>query len=132
MAYHLRLTKHPDRLNDKHYLIIEDWLELIKQGKQLCVNKMIDMCQDLYKNGMETRFKKHLFGPVYELKSRTALGGARVYFFVGENEAILVHAECKKEDRATTQLLNDVANVVMAYEGKSETKENMLNYKKEG
>ena len=132
MSYRLRLTKHPNKLSNERYLIVQDWLELIEQGKQLCVNKMIEMCRDLYENGMETRFKKHLFGPVHELKSRTSLGGARVYFFAGEAEAVLVRAECKKEDEATVQLLNDVASVLSAYESKSDIRKDMLNVHKKG
>lgn len=113
----LRLCKHPDRLNAERFLLIEDWLELIRKGKQGCVNKMIEMCSDLHLNGLETRFKKHLFGPVYELKSRTPIGGARIYFFViEEQQCVLVHAECKKEDKADVGLLNDVADIVAAYE----------------
>lgn len=66
---------------------------------------------------MDTRFKKHLFGPVFELKSRTANGGARVYFFATNSEEfVLVRAECKKENKASDLLLNDVADVLDAYE----------------
>jgi hypothetical protein len=114
------LCKHPDRLEAKRFLLIDDWLELIAKGKQGCVNKMIEMCKDLHQNGLGTRFKKHLFGPVYELKSRTPLGGARVYFFVtDQNEYVLVHAECKKEKQADIHLLNDTAEVVTAYESET-------------
>lgn len=87
------------------------------QSKKDCVSKMIEMCKDLRANGMETRFKRHLFGPIFELKSRVSSGGARVYFFVTEtDEYVLVRAECKKEDKASVLLLNDVADVLDAYE----------------
>jgi hypothetical protein len=116
----LRLCNHPDRLAAKRFLLIEDWLELIAKGKQGYVNKMIEMCKDLHEQGLETRFKKHLFGPAYELKSRTPLGGARVYFFVtDQNDYVLVHAECKKENQANMNLLNDVAEVITAYESET-------------
>jgi hypothetical protein len=126
----VRLCHHPDHLHAEHYLLLQDWLNLIEQGKQACVDKMIEMCQDLYLNGLETRFKKHLFGPVYELKRRTPIGGARVYFFsTNQDEFVLVHGECKKESKADIGLLNDVADVLEAYERKMPR---LLNPIKEG
>lgn len=65
------------------------------------------MISDLQANGMNSRYKKHLGGPIYELKSRAEEGGARVYFFqISQTEFALCRAECKTEDAASAALLN--------------------------
>ncbi len=78
---------------------------------------MIEMTADLYLHGLDSRFVKHLFSAVFELKSRTADGGARVYFIATENqEFVLARAECKQQDTASVELLNDTADILMALE----------------
>jgi hypothetical protein len=78
----LRLAFHPQHLDKEHPLLIEDWLELIESGKQGCVNAMVDMCSDLHTYGDACRFIKKFSGiPIWELKTRTSIGDARVYFF---------------------------------------------------
>lgn len=113
----LRLCKHPNRVGAARPLLLEDWLGLVARGKQACVNKMVQMCADLHRHGRNSRYIKKFAGPVWELKDRTHQGGARVYFFITpEREFVLVHAECKNEDAADTALLEDLAEVVEAYE----------------
>ncbi len=114
--HQLRLSKHPKR-QSKRYLIIQDFLNLSQQGKIKCLNKMIEMTSDLYLYGLDSRYVKHLFSSVFELKSRTVDGGARVYFIATENqEFVLTRAECKKQDTASIDLLNDTADILVALE----------------
>jgi hypothetical protein len=54
--------------------LIADLQALVKRSKQLSVNKMIGMIEDLQDQGMDSRFVKHLAGPVHELKARTPEG----------------------------------------------------------
>ena len=54
---------------------------------------------------------------MHELKKRASDGGARVYFLREENSFILVHAECKKENRASEALLIDALAILEAREG---------------
>jgi phage-related protein len=69
--------------------------------------------------GLISRYIKHFGGPVHELKDRTRDGGARVYFIATSNdEFILVHAECKRENAADTRPLEHVADVLEAFEHK--------------
>jgi phage-related protein len=76
---------------------------------------MINMMDDLRQNGRESRYVKHLGGPLFELKTRTSDGGARVYFFrLNEDCFVLVRAEVKKENEASEPLLSDVLDVIEA------------------
>lgn len=73
------------------------------------------MMDDLLENRRESRYVKHLMGPLYELKTRTGDGGARVYFFrLNKDSFVLVRAEVKKENEATETLLSDVLDVIEA------------------
>lgn len=78
---------------------------------------MIEMCTDLHRHGEACRYIKKFSGvAIWELKKWTQIGGARVYFFwTTKGEVVLVHAECKKENKADTRLLNEVAEVILAY-----------------
>jgi phage-related protein len=108
---------HPDRLNRKQPVIIEDLLALIEQSKIICVRKMIDMLRDLRDHGLDSRYSKHLFDAVYELKNRTSDGGARVYFIHGSNNHyFMVHAECKKETQASEWMLAHCLEILEALE----------------
>jgi phage-related protein len=105
---------HPKR-KSKEPLLYEDLLALNAEGKNLSVSRMIAMIDDLRKHGRESRYVKHLGGPLFELKTRTRDGGARVYFFrLNEDSFVLVHAEVKKENEATETLLSDVLDVIEA------------------
>ena len=78
---------------------------------------MIDMTRDLRQHGRKSRYVKHLGGPIYELKTRTPQGGARVYFFRTNTESfVLVRAEVKRENNADTTILDDVAEIIHAFE----------------
>ena len=108
---------HPDRLGEKNPPIIEDLLELIEVGKVICVRKMIEMLRDLKDHGLASRYSKHLFNAVYELKDRTADGGARVYFLHGDHgRFFIVHAECKKESQSSEWMLAHCLEILDALE----------------
>lgn len=73
---------------------------------------MIEMIKDLRLNGMETRYKKHLTGQIFELKDRTNEGAARVYFFQLNNSFVLTRAEVKNQNQANQNLLDYTAEVI--------------------
>jgi phage-related protein len=103
---------HPER----QPLLIEDLLELARQGKMACVSAIIEMIADLYQEAEACRYIKALGGSLFELKKRSPAGGARVYFFRGSQaEFILCHAECKKEAAASARLVNSTATLLLAY-----------------
>jgi hypothetical protein len=114
MQLTVRLAQYPDS-SDGNPPLIEDMLELNRKGQNKCVTAMIKMIADLRENGTETRYLKHLGGSLYELKTRTPVGGARVYFFIAEGMATLCRAECKKENAASKTLLLDTVNFMKEY-----------------
>ena len=96
-------------------MLYEDLLALNAEGKNLSVSRMITMINDLRAHGRESRYVKHLGGPLFELKTRTREGGVRVYFFrLNEDSFVLVRAEVKKENEATEALLSDILDVIEA------------------
>jgi phage-related protein len=103
---------HPER----HPLLIQELLELAEAGKMSCVSAIIDLIADLHKQADDCRYIKALGGSLFELKKRAKDGGARVYFFRGhEQEFILCHAECKKEDEPERRLINSTASIAVLY-----------------
>jgi phage-related protein len=117
VSFALILPYHPDRLNDPHPLFIQDLLELVVKRKQLCVNKLVNMATDLYLHGQESRYRKHLFDAVYELKDRTSEGGARAYYIRGDDDRFyLIHAECKKETETDEWMLGEAVEILEALE----------------
>jgi Phage derived protein Gp49-like (DUF891) len=104
MTLTVRLAQYPDG-SDENPPLIQDMLELNRKGRNKCVTAMIRMIADLRENGNESRYVKHLGGSLYELKTRTSVGGARVYLFIAGGTAILCRAECKKENAASKTLL---------------------------
>lgn len=105
---------HPSR-KSKEPLLYEDLIALNAQGKNISVSRIIAMMDDLREHGRDSRYVKHLGGPLYELKTRTPEGGARVYFFrLNEDSYVLIRAEVKKENKATETLLSDVLDVIEA------------------
>jgi phage-related protein len=114
MQLTVRLAQYPDSL-DGNPPLIEDMLELNRKGQNKCVTAMIKMIADLRENGTKTRYLKQLGGSLYELKTRTPVGGARVYFFVAKGMAILCRAECKKENAASKILLLDTVNFMKEF-----------------
>jgi len=86
--------------------LLTDWLELASKGQQRCVDKMVEMCRDLFETGIACRYLKWFADGVGELKARTSDGGARVYLLrIGENAFALTRAECKKESQTDPALL---------------------------
>jgi phage-related protein len=109
-------TRSPKRLDAKHPLLIEDLLKLAYAGRQGCVTGIVKMIADLYEQGESCRYIKALGGALYELKTRTPTGGARVYFFRGAHqEFVLCRAECKREKAASLTLLESTAEILEAH-----------------
>ena len=104
MALTVRFAQGPDSSNDNPPLI-KDIPLLNRKGQNKCLTAIIRMIADLRENGNESRYVKHLGGSLYELKTRTSVGGARVYLFIAGGTAILCRAECKKENAASKTLL---------------------------
>ena len=103
----------------KHTHLIEDLLEMVRDGKQGCVDGIVKMIADLHENGSECRYLKALGGGLLELKTRTPTGGSRVYLFQGsEGEYVLCRAECKRETKANTTLLEHTAEEFVKYQEK--------------
>jgi phage-related protein len=96
---------------------VDDFLELTKQKKFICLKKMISMLDTLNTFGLDTPHIKHLFDAIYELKDRTTDGGARVYFIAeNQGEFYAFHAECKKEQDASETMLEDGIDILEAAE----------------
>jgi hypothetical protein len=116
MPYRINQPFHPNRPKDQHPPIVQDFINLNRESKQIAVTKMIAMIDDLRGKGTKSRFSKHLFDAVYELKSRTPIGGARVYYLDtskdGEREFQLVHAECKDQDEADDWMLGECLEIL--------------------
>lgn len=105
----MRKTKRP--------LLYEDLIAINAAGQNASVAKMIEMMEDLRRSGRASRYVKHLGDVLYELKTRTVHGGARIYFFrLGREGYVLVRAEVKQEDAATEALLLDTLDVAEAVE----------------
>jgi hypothetical protein len=115
----LRFAYNPTRLDARNPRLIEEWLELVKAGQQLAVNAMVDMMADLHQNGHKSRFIKSLKGlPLLELKTTSRggeKGGARIYFFFTEGEAVICNCEVKKDDEASETVLNEALAMLNAY-----------------
>ncbi len=106
---------HPDYLEESHPLLIEDMLELALQSKMESIGKIIDLYQDLRLHGINSRFKKHLGGALYELKTRCSEGGVRLYFIrATQNQYFAFHAESKKEDTANQTMLGHGIEIIEA------------------
>ena len=74
--------RHPNRLNAKYPLIIENLLEISQANHQEALNAIIQMLEDLVQNELTSRYAKTLEEtPIWELKTRSRggiKGGARV------------------------------------------------------
>jgi hypothetical protein len=117
MAFRFLLARHPTRPRHRRHLIIDDFLNIARASKKVCLRKMIEMTQDLRKFGLDSRYVKPLGGPLYELKDRTSDGGARVYFLrYGTDAFILGRAECKNENAADDSLLSSLLDIMDAIE----------------
>lgn len=88
-----------------------------REGRNASVSKIIQMIDHLRAQGRDSHYVKHLGDVLFELKTRTVHGGARVYFFrLNRDGYVLVRAEVKKENRATEALLVDTLDVAEAVE----------------
>jgi hypothetical protein len=116
----LRLAYNPTRLDARNPRIIEEWLELVKAGQQLAVNAVVDMMADLHQNGHTSRFIKSLKGlPLLELKTTSRggeKGGARIYFFFAEGEAVICNCEVKADDAPSSTVLKEALAMRSAFE----------------
>jgi hypothetical protein len=111
----------PDDLAAEHPPFVEDLIELLAQGHQETLDTIIKMAADLKQHGRNSRYLKKLESyPLWELKSRSRggeKGGARVYLFIGPDDAFfLCHAEYKAENEAAQQLLEDTAYIALSFQ----------------
>ncbi|HEX2863569.1 MAG TPA: hypothetical protein VHN99_03285 [Deinococcales bacterium] len=116
MPHRFLYARSPNRLDARRPLIIEDLLGVAASSKHRCLDKMIEMLEDLHRNGFASRYAKHLFDALYELKDRTRDGGARVYFLRTSAGIVLGRAECKKETAPDERLLVSLVDVLDALE----------------
>ncbi len=114
MTHRLHLARHPSDLTALQPLIIRDFLDMAHKGQRTCLRAVIEMCTDLHQHGMECRFLKPFGGAVYELKKRATDGGARVYLFRLGDDFVLVHSECKNENKADPTMLLDILDIIEA------------------
>jgi hypothetical protein len=92
--------RQPHRKRHKQSAIVEDLLEMAKHGQVEAIRTIILMLTDLFQNPLQTcQYAKKLRGlPIWELKSHARggqKGGARVYFFVLNDQAAITGAEIK-------------------------------------
>ncbi len=92
--------RQPHRKKRKQSAIIEDLLEMANRGQVEAIRTIILMLTDLHQNPVrDCQFAQKLRAlPIWELKSHARggeKGGARVYFFVLNNQAVITGAEVK-------------------------------------
>jgi hypothetical protein len=109
------------RAKAEHSTIIEDLLGFAADGKQEAVDACIIMLQDLYQQGLQSRFVKKLSNlRLWELKTRSRgghKGGARVYFYVTPfNEVLVINAEVKHSDTPSSSKLKEALEIMLSYE----------------
>lgn len=117
MQVELKLPKHPNRLDAKNPRLIEDLLE-IASTNQAAVDAIIKMCEDLHQNGHQCIYAEKLKNlPLWELKTHArgqAKGGARVYFYFLNGNAVLCNAEDKSGNKPNKRKLDEVAEIMTA------------------
>jgi|GEM_PF-1747567 len=116
----LRLARHPNRLDARHPIIVEERLSLELLGRQIAVSTMLQMLRGLHRDGRGTRWLNKLSGtPLWELKPMSRggeKGGSRVYLFlIAENEAGVVNCEVKSGSAADREKLRVGLEVVVGY-----------------
>jgi hypothetical protein len=113
------VARHPNHLNAKHPVIIDDLLE-ISLSSQDAVNSIVLMLHDFHVFGTNSRYAEKLKKlPLWELKTRARggqKGGARVYFFVGDhNDLIVCNAEVKTGSTPNPQKLIVALQILEGY-----------------
>lgn len=113
-------ARHPEDLQAKHPIRIEEMLALAKAGKRRPISAIIGMVKDLKKNGRASRYLVPMTGyPIYELKTRSRggqTGGTRVYLFLTKHdEAGLVTCEVKDDDASDLEKLKLTVRIAVAH-----------------
>jgi hypothetical protein len=116
----LWLARHPDRLSARREIIIDEFLELVANGRNDAVSTMIGMLKDLHQHGRESRYLEKLKKlPLFELKSASRggeKGGSRIYlFFLANGDAGIVNCEVKAGHAPDPAKLESALEVLVAY-----------------
>lgn len=116
----LELARHPQRMQAKHPIIIDELLALAEDGKRRGVAMMIKMMRDLHEQGRNSQYLvKMQSSPIWELKPTSRggeTGGARVYLFLLEDDgAGIVNCEIKPGNAPDMETLRVVLEVIEAY-----------------
>jgi hypothetical protein len=117
----LKLARHPQRLQAKHPIIINELLALVEDGKQRGVAMMVKMMRELHEQGRNSQYLvKMQSSPVWELKPASRggeTGGARVYLFLlEEDDAGIVNCEIKARNAPNMATLRVALEVIEAYQ----------------
>ncbi|MHB0963390.1 MAG: hypothetical protein ACYC5V_09310 [Gemmatimonadaceae bacterium] len=117
----LELARHPQRLQARHPIIIEELLALAEGGNPRGASMMIKMLKGLHEYGRNSQYLVKLrSSPIWELKPTSRggeTGGARVYLFLLENGgAGIVNCEIKSGNAPNTESLRVVLEVIAAYQ----------------
>ncbi len=112
-------ARHPNHLKSEHTILVENLLEMAFAGRQEAVDAIVEMLTDFHVFGTNSRFAQKLRNtPLWELKTRSRgglKGGARVYFFVVDEELVVVNAEYKTGNVPNPQKLFEAIIVLQAY-----------------
>lgn len=112
-------ARHPNHLTSEHSILVENLLEMAFSGRQEVVDATIEMLADFHVFGTNSRFAQKLKNtPLWELKTRSRgglKGGARVYFFVVDDELIVVNVEYKTGNDPSPQKILEAMIVLKAY-----------------
>lgn len=115
-------TRHPDRLEAQHPILVEELLLLADEGKTEALKQLVELVADFSINGRASPYLRSLMGsPLFELKPNArggVRGGCRVYLFFatfeGQEVAGLVNCEVKDDVRASTHKLKTALTVFVA------------------
>lgn len=115
------MARHPNRRTAERTIIIDQFLELVIDGKVEALSMMIAMLQDLHQHGRNSRYLEKLKKlPLYELKSASRggeKGGSRIYlFFLANDDAGVVNCEVKDGSSPDPMKLEAALEVLVAYQ----------------
>ncbi len=112
-------ARHPQHLEARFSLIVEQLRDLKRDGKNLAVTQIIRMSRDILENGEKSQYLKKLKGlPITELKTKTrggVKGGARAYGFFALEGFVLVNCEAKAGNEPSEEKLIEVLEVLEAW-----------------